>query len=412
MSPRPKLKSDSQDREWDIVTVASRHLNTMGVSVEWFGEIAAELGISRPALYNYVVDRDDLLFRCYLRSCEALEQTLKTVTTATRDPVRVLDGFVTEATSPQAPETAVLSEIDVLAPDRQAIIRARRDALVAWLSSTLGKGIAEGVFRPFDTAIIANAVLGMASWRPLSRRWNANAGLPADTAGIKAILFRGLAADPTAPRAQPGCFVHPPPARIDVFDRRAMESARRETILLAASALFNRRGIGATRVEDVGAAVGLSKRAIYHYIGHKDALVDACVERAITFYLAVVDAAEEARRPRGLEVACCAAIGDVIETICDPERTVLVPYVGSGLLSAEAQRAMTDFARRLRAGYWKILVDGQGEGSIRSLPLDEVLSGLPGVFSWAASSPTWSVEARRTIANELTTPGIARGVLA
>jgi AcrR family transcriptional regulator len=188
-----------------------------------------------------------------------------------------------------------------------------------------------------------------------------------------------------------------------------MESARRETILLAASVLFNRRGIGATRVEDVGAAVGLSKRAIYHYIGHKDALVDACVERAITFYLAVMDAAERLPVPR-LE-ACCAAIRDVIETFCDPERTVLVPYVGSGLLSADAQRAMSDFTRRLRDGYRKILVDGQGEGSIRSLPLDEVLSGLPGVFSWAASSPASSAEARRAIADELTTL-IARGVLA
>jgi AcrR family transcriptional regulator len=409
MSPRPKLKSESQDREWDIVTVASRHLNTMGVSVEWFSEIAAELGISRPALYNYVVDRDDLLFRCYLRSCEALELILKTVTAATRDPLQVLDGFVTEATSPQAPETAVLSEIDVLPPDRQAIIRARRDALVAWLSSTLGKGVAEGVFRPLDTGIVANAVLGMASWRPLSRRWNSNAALPSGADGIKETLFRGLAANPKAPRARPACFVHPPPARIDVFDRRAMESARRETILLAASALFNRRGIGATRVEDVGAAVGLSKRAIYHYIGHKDALVDACVERAITFYLAVMAAAE--RLPVQRLEACCAAIGDVIETICDPERTVLVPYVGSGLLSAEAQRAMTDFSPRLSAGYQKILLDGQGEGSIRSLPLDEVLSGLPGVFSWAASSPPASVAARSRIADELATL-IARGILA
>jgi len=409
MSPRPKLKSEAQDREWDIVTVASRHLNTMGVSVEWFGEIAAELGISRPALYNYVVDRDDLLFRCYLRSCEALELILKRVTAGTRDPVQVLDGFITEATSPQAPETAVLSEIDVLPPDRQAIIRARCEALVAWLSSTLGNGIARGVFRPLDTAIVANAVLGMASWRPLSRRWNSNAGPPPDTDGIKETLFRGLAAYPKAPRAEPVCFVHPAPARIDVFDRRAMESARRETILVAASALFNRRGIGATRVEDVSAAVGLSKRAIYHYIGHKEALVDACVERAIAFYLAVMDAAE--RMPATRLEACCAAIRDIIETFCDPERTVLVPYVGSGLLSAEAQRAMSDFTRRLRDGYRKILVDGQGEGGVRSLPLDEVLSGLPGVFSWAASSPASSVEGRRAIANELATL-IARGILA
>src|SRR5258708_14356600 len=111
MSPRQKPKPEIQSREWDIVTVASRHLNTMGVSVEWFGEIASELGISRPALYNYVVDRDDLLFRCYLRSCEALELILKRVTAASRDPVQVLDGVLTAPTDPHAPATAVLSSL-------------------------------------------------------------------------------------------------------------------------------------------------------------------------------------------------------------------------------------------------------------------------------------------------------------
>src|SRR5579859_8289058 len=104
MSPRQKPKPEIQSREWDILTVASRHLNTMGVSAEWFGEIASELGISRPALYNYVIDRDDLLFRCYLRSCEALEDILKQATSASRDPVQVLDAFLMEASSPQTAE--------------------------------------------------------------------------------------------------------------------------------------------------------------------------------------------------------------------------------------------------------------------------------------------------------------------
>jgi len=409
MSPRSKPKPEPQSREWDIVTVASRHLNTMGVSLEWFGEIASELGISRPALYNYVVDRDDLLFRCYLRSCEALEIILKRATAASRNPVQVLDTFLTEASSSQTPETAVLSEIEALPPDRQAIIRARRDALVAWLSSTIGKGVAEGVFRPVDTEIVANAVLGMASWDHLHRRWTANTGPTLGAEGLKETLFRGVAADPRAPHAKLPCLVASAPARFDVFDRRAMEDARREAILTAASALFNRRGIGATRVEDVGAAVGLSKRAIYHYIGDKGALVDACVERAIRFYLDVMEAAE--RLPASRLEAYFASVRDIIETFCDAERTVLVPYVGAGLLSPGAQQTMTDFTLNLRAGYRRIFVDGQREGSIRPMRVDEIVSGLPGVFSWAASSPPAPAEVRRSIADELATL-ITRGILA
>jgi len=402
-------KRQKRGREWDVIDVASKHLNTMGVSIEWFREIAAELEISRPAIYNYATDRDDLLFKCYLKACEAFDESFGNASAGGGDAVEVIDGFLTDISTRDGPETAVLSEVEGLPLDKQAIIWSRRNALVARLSSIIQQGVADRLFRPLDTVIVANAVVGMASWAPLHRRWTAGGELAQGAVGMKEILFRGLAADPKAAHAKPVCYVRPPPAKVDLFDRRALEDARREGILMAASALFNSRGIGGTRVEDVGSAVGLSKRAIYHYIGQKDVLVDACFERAFKFYLGVMDAAE--RLPGSRLEAVFGALHDVIEATLDPELSVLVPYVGSGQLSPSARLAVNAYSRRLTEGYRRLLIEGERDGSIRSLPIDEVVPSLPGVFSWASNSPSISRDDRGRIADELATL-TTRGILA
>lgn len=380
----------------------------MGISVEWFGEISADLGVSRPALYNYVVDRDDLAFKCYSRTCDHLESSLRIATTSGGDPADVIERFLIEAARSDTPEAAVLSEIDALSPDKQVVIRGRRDAVVAALATTIRRGVKQHQFRSVDAVIAANAIIGMISWPALYRRWAANSDLVLTAAGMKEILFSGLAADRRIVLNEAIDLMPPSRPKVDLFDRRALDGARREAIILSASDLFNRRGIGATRVEDVGAAVGLSKRAIFHHIGAKDALVDACVERSIDFHLGVMAASEGLQATR-LE-AYAAGVKTGVEVAGDPERSVLVPYVGFGLLSPGSQQAMHAFSQRLTEGYRKMLDDGMREGSIRALPREEVLASLPGLFSWVSTSAFGTSGNRSKVARELAGL-IAKGML-
>src|SRR5437868_5052987 len=59
-----------------VLDAAARHLNARGVSNTSLGEIAASLGMTRAALYYYVDDREDLVFQCYRRACEAMARDL------------------------------------------------------------------------------------------------------------------------------------------------------------------------------------------------------------------------------------------------------------------------------------------------------------------------------------------------
>ena len=62
-----------------------------------------------------------------------------------------------------------------------------------------------------------------------------------------------------------------------------------EGILDRAAALFARRGFAKTSVQDVAAAVGLSKAGLLHHFPSKDALYEAVLAQADTFGKQVLD---------------------------------------------------------------------------------------------------------------------------
>lgn len=396
-----------QMREDAILDVAARHLNTVGVSAEWFGEIAAELGITRPALYTYFADREDLLFRCYLQTCDRLDRRLDAAE-AHQDVVSILSAFVAGQDG-DTRESAVVHEVAALPSEQGEIIWGRRDALLNRLSKLVKRGIEAGALRPCEPWIVANAILSMASWAPLYSRWGAGADLALIAEGSHALLFGGLAAERQDFDSVPGRLAPLTGPKLDIFNQAAIDAARRERILVAASALFNTRGIGATRVEDVGAAIGLSKRTIYHHMGQKQGLVEACVRRSHAYALQVMDAAERLQAPR--VTAMSAAVRDVILGGADPEVTMLTPFAGLGLLDPAARQEISNSAQLLTAGYRRILEHGIAEGSIRPVRVDAVLASLPGIFTWVSKAPERIGQSSERIAEELATL-VTLGVLA
>jgi TetR/AcrR family transcriptional regulator len=71
----------------------------------------------------------------------------------------------------------------------------------------------------------------------------------------------------------------------------------RDRILAAALAGFARRGVEATSLDDVAAAVGVRKQTILYWFGSKDALVAGVVEAAVAELGAAIETALAARRP-------------------------------------------------------------------------------------------------------------------
>ena len=72
-------------------------------------------------------------------------------------------------------------------------------------------------------------------------------------------------------------------------DRSREREAKREAVLLTAVRLFNERGFHASSLDDVAAALGVSKPTIYHYLGNKEQVLIECVTRGLEALLEAAD---------------------------------------------------------------------------------------------------------------------------
>lgn len=78
-----------------------------------------------------------------------------------------------------------------------------------------------------------------------------------------------------------------------VDGRRARGQATREQLLTAARRLFGERGYDGTSVEDVLAAAGVARGALYHHFASKTDLFDAVVE---ALFVEIADTTDAAAR--------------------------------------------------------------------------------------------------------------------
>jgi len=388
----------SADRVTAILDVASQRLNARGVSEEWFGDIAADLGITRPALYSHFDDRDELLFACYMRTVEVLDAAFIEATAAD-GAVAVFNAFLTATISEEFPELAVVAEIDVLSQAKRDVVASHWAGLVDRIAKVAADGTRLGQLRRADPTVMAQALLGFATWAPLQRRLLPDRPIAAVLAGAREILFRGLGSDRTRKPLSLPDVVPEPAAAVNLFDRASVAAAKREKLLGVASSLFNRRGVGATRIEEIAEAIGLNKRAIFRQFGSKDQLVTACFERANAIYLRI---AEEAAGGHDRRVdALHEAIRRVALSMGDSEAPSLSSHVGLGRLAQSTQAKMRERFAALEKSYRDILQEGIDDGSIRNVSVSDVVAALAGALNWVANAELSDAISLDRIAMEL-----------
>ena len=318
-----------------------------------------------------------------MRTVGALDQTFSAVV-INGNAAASFEEFLNATISESFPELAVVAELEVLSEAKREVVARRWLDLVHRIAAVTAAGVKRGQLRPLNPIIIARSLLALATWAPLQRRLLPAQPTSAVLSGARQILFRGLAADRSAlPHARRDAgIVQTIP--IDLFDRASVATAKREKLLGVASGLFNRRGVGATRIEEIAEAVGLNKRAIFRQFGSKDQLVAACFERANEIHLRI---AEEAAAGRDKRVDVLhEAIRRVVLSLGDDLIPALTSHVGLGRLAHGTQIEMQERFAILERAYRDLLCQGMEEGSIRSVPVNDVVAALAGNLNWVAST--------------------------
>lgn len=161
--------------------------------------------------------------------------------------------------------------------------------------------------------------------------------------------------------------------------RLAEREQKREAVLLAAVRTFNARGFHAASLDEVAAALQISKPTIYHYLGNKEQVLLECVSRGLDQLRAAADAALQ-ENGNGLD-----RLRNFLErfaeiNMADFGRCVI--RTGEEMLSADGAQRFRAFKREIDQSLRSLIEAGIADGSIAPVDVKITAFTLAGALNW------------------------------
>ena len=347
-----------------ILDAATRILNRKGIKGLTLGDTAAAVELSTTSVTYYFKRKDDLAAACITRGIETLHDIADAANRAPSPPER-LHGFLTRyldtlkaIEAGTAAPLPIISELRALSSPRreevaQAYGRLFRKARqmfdhpdMLWMSR--GR-------RTARTRMLLEQVFWGGAWLAKYE--------PDDYPRIRDrmvdVLLNGIAPE--------GSSWEPTPIAMSKL-AEGPELAR-ETFLLAATRLINRRGYRGASVDKISAELNVTKGSFYHHNEAKDDLVVACFERSFEVMRKAQRLAMDLPGNQWEKLSACAA---ALAEFQLSEHGPLLRTLALTALPEQMRKVMVDHANRVSDRFASMISDGIAEGSIR--PVDPFIA--------------------------------------
>lgn len=161
--------------------------------------------------------------------------------------------------------------------------------------------------------------------------------------------------------------------------RLAERAQKREAVLLAAVRTFNARGFHAASLDEVAAALQISKPTIYHYLGNKEQVLLECVARGLEQLQGAADAALQ-EEGNGLDRLRNFLIRFAEINMADFGRCVI--RTGEEMLSPDGARRFRAFKREIDQSLRRLIEAAIADGSIAPVDVKIAAFTLAGALNW------------------------------
>lgn len=152
-----------------VLKAAAHCFNQKGYSGTSLKDVANLLGLTDPALYYYVRNKEELVYLCYLRAAdigrEAMQRAVAEGGSGFGQVRRYLRYHIEIMVGERGP-IAIMSEIPSLQPEhRDEILELSRQHSLNF-EKILDCGIADGSITQCDVRMTGNAIMGAINWIP------------------------------------------------------------------------------------------------------------------------------------------------------------------------------------------------------------------------------------------------------
>jgi len=155
-----------------LIHAAARAFNAHGYHNTSLDDVAAELGVTRAALYHYISSKEEILFECHMLAYDLGEQAIEyaraNAKTGLERGCLMIRRFI-ELFNGSMGRVAVMSEHEPLEPTMQALIQKRRDEFDHEFRAIIESGIRDGSIRAVDPKLAVFFTMGAVNW--MCTRW-------------------------------------------------------------------------------------------------------------------------------------------------------------------------------------------------------------------------------------------------
>ena len=168
MARDPEETRFQQQRD-RVLKAAAHCFNQKGYSGTSLKDVADMLGLTDPALYYYVRNKEELVYLCYVRAAdigrEAMQRAVAEGGSGFDQAQRYLRYHIEIMVGERGP-IAIMSEIPSLKPEhREEVLELSRQHSLNF-EEILECGIADGSIKNCDVRMTGNAIMGSINWIP------------------------------------------------------------------------------------------------------------------------------------------------------------------------------------------------------------------------------------------------------
>ena len=189
-----------------VLRTAAQMFSERGFHATSLDEVAERLNVTKPTLYYYVKNKEEILFECVRIGIEMLHDAIDAASRSggsARDKLTAAMHQYAEIVTMDFGKCVVHVGEDPLPPESQKRLRRLKATIDREFRSLIEQGIAEGSIAPCDPKIAAFTLAGALSW--IGRWYRADGPLPPEEISrqIIALLMKGLTApDVVAPKTR------------------------------------------------------------------------------------------------------------------------------------------------------------------------------------------------------------------
>jgi len=167
MKQKDLMNKGLAERRGDVIRVAARLFAAKGYHATTLDQIAEEIGITKPALYYYITNKEDILRTIINRILEPMQEAVNAGRSELnpREKMRAIIQILVRS-SAESKETTLLAfeQANILPMRSRNALRRHQKEVERITEQTLKDGMEQGCFVVSDIKMATFAILAASNW--------------------------------------------------------------------------------------------------------------------------------------------------------------------------------------------------------------------------------------------------------